>query len=983
MIQSIKSQISNINSSLEWIKKNRPADYEQKFLQLVEERRQLKRLEIANEDNPAIAAYGVSQVGKSYLMNCILQKNGDIFKIKADGKSYKFIEEMNPKTDNTEATGVVTRFTSFSRTPERYSEKYPILMKCLSVADIILILSDGYYNDINDYTTYSEAEITELAERLYNKYRNMPTIATSAITPDCVMDMKEYFSKHINNAQAFLHTPFFDRISLVADKIPADDWVEVFSTLWHKSQHQTKLFKKMLDTLTKLRFQKYIYLPAQAMLHDGINENTVMSVQCLNELLLDSPRFFTDAYIKCDGSFDKVANLTKSEICAVCAEIIIKIDEEYLENTNRFSFCNITDTRVQAALSNGRTRKEHKNEVTGETEVSYEASINVLKENDMLDFPGARSRKKEALVTLQEDPILINVLLRGKVAYLFNMYNEAMLINILLYCHHAAQNDVTDIPLLLNSWIMNYVGNTMEKRRKTLELTDGISPLFYIGTKFNMDMERKAEEISNSTNALSGRWQQRFEKVLYHQCFNADGSLDAQQKKIFLNWTQEGECFNNSYILRDFKFSGGLASKLYENENTDRRSMTIPEEHYRNLRETFCSSEHVRRFFSFPELSWDVCSSIDNDGAQYIISQLAKVASKMGLTREEQFKSKLAAAKRKILGVIEGYYISTDINEILEGNITKATRIFCELDVTCNSDNYYFGHMLQALQISEKTTYNIVHDLMNSPEINNKVNDFKDYEIIRSSCKSFGHPIEEAKSDDERWECLISTYRFTSREEAEEYLVKKHIDVTKLFNNTYKRKMNSCIIGDAVYDKWCTDIKSVDFLNKVISSSDFDASIMSSLVSNLIASADALLLRDRMAESIAEYVNVVNIHTANEKLLTDLLASLINDFVLDFGYKYLTEEDVKKAQKLCESRELPIFNYILQEPKATYDEEELTALFNNMSNSQALLPSFEDNYKKWREYMFISFIAHLDVPDYDHHANEALCKILESIKNPF
>ncbi|MBQ4063467.1 MAG: hypothetical protein IJC92_04225 [Bacteroidaceae bacterium] len=659
MIQGIKTQISNINSSLEWIKKNRPTDYEQKFLQLVEERRQLKRLEIADEDNPAIAVYGGYQVGKTYLTNSILRKNDDTFKIKADGKSYKFIEEINPPMDYHQTTGIVTRFTSFSKTPGKYCEKYPILMKCLSVADIILILSNGYYNYIYDYvTTYSEAEITELAERLYNKYRNMPTIAASAITPDCVMDMKEYFRKHIEYAREVLHSSFFERISLVADKIPADDWVEVFSVLWHKNQHLTKLFKKMLDTLAKLRFQKYVYLPVQAILHERISENTVMSVQCLYELLSESPRFFTDAYIKCDGSFDKVANLTKSEICAVCAEIIIKIDEEYLENTNRFSFCNITDTRVQAALSNGRTRKEHKNEVTGETEVSYETSINVLKENDMLDFPsGGHLAKKEALVTLQEDPFLISVLRRSKVAYLFNMYNEAMLINILLYCHHFAQNAEYDMPLLLNSWIMNYVGNTMEKRRKTLELTDGISPLFYIGTKFNIDMERKAEEISNSTNALSGRWQQRFEKVLYHQCFNADGSLDAQQKKIFLNWTQEGECFNNSYILRDFKFSGELASRLYKDENTDNKSMLIPEEHYRNLRETFCSSEHVRRFFKFPELSWDVCASIDNDGAQYIISQLAKVASKMGLTREEQFKSKLAKVERTVLSIIEKYHI--------------------------------------------------------------------------------------------------------------------------------------------------------------------------------------------------------------------------------------------------------------------------------------------------------------------------------------
>lgn len=980
MLQTIKSQIENINASLEWIRKNKPNDYEQRFLQLVEERRKLKKLDTANQDNPAIAAYGVSQVGKSYLMNCILQKDGKPFLIEADGTTYKFIEEMNPKTDNTEATGVVTRFTSFSKDKSKYSKEYPILMKCLSVADVLLVLSDGYFNDISDYTTYSESEITEFAENLYNKYIQKPVITNSAITADSIMDIRAYFHKHVNNAQAFLHTSFFDQLALVAERIPATDWVDVFSVLWHRSEYQTKLFKKMLGTLAKFNYAQYVYLPAQSMLHDGINENTVMSVQCLNELFLASPRYFTDAYLRSGNTYTKVANLTKSEVCAVCAEIIVKIGDEYLENTSRYSFININDPRVQAELSKGREKKEVSNPVTGKTDVSYETSIGVLKENDMLDFPGARSRKKELLDTLNEDAILINVLLRGKVAYLFNMYNESMLINILLFCHHAAQNDVTDIPLLLNDWIMNYVGDTMEKRRKTLELTGGISPLFYIGTKFNIDMQKKTEDIENRINALNGRWQQRFEKVLYHQCFNADGSLDAQKVKIFLNWTRTGECFSNSYILRDFKFSGPLASKLYEDENTPNRTMTIPQEHYENLRETFIHNDAVKRFFSFPELSWDVCASVDNDGAQYIISQLAKVASCMGKTRDEQFKRLLQVSSSKIKSVMEGYFVSTDLDQLLQANIRKARAISREMAFTCNSDNYYFGHLLQALQLTESVCYREVHSVMQGPEINSKVNDFKDYEIIRNHCKNFGYPIEEAKTTDDKWLCLINSFAFISREEAEEYLIRKKVDVNKLFDGSFKRKLNSCIISDAIFDKWCSRIKSVDFLNEFSNEDSFDTNIMTMLVEELILTANSLNLRDIMAEAIAEYVNVVNIHTANETLLADLLASIINDFVMDFGFKYLSDEEKNKAKGVCEKSNIPAFKYICKKTPETLEEEELTAMFNEMfENPQALLPSFDDNYNKWIEYMFVSFVAHLDIPEYDHDANEALAKILEHI----
>jgi hypothetical protein len=303
------------------------------------------------------------------------------------------------------------------------------------------------------------------------------------------------------------------------------------------------------------------------------------------------------------------------------------------------------------------------------------------------------------------------------------------------------------------------------------------------------------------------------------------------------------------------------------------------------------------------------------------------------------------------------------------------------MDFTCNADNYYFGHLLQAIQISETECYKTIHSLLQSPEINDKVNEFKDYEIIRSSCKKAGYQIESAKSEEEKWQCLINTYGFISESEAMEFLSRKQIDQRRLFDGSYKRKLNSCIIGDAIFDLWCSRIKSVDFLNEFSNEHSFDSNIMTILVDNLINTANTIQLRDRLAEAIAEYVNVVNIHTANENLLSDILPSIINNFIMDFGYKYLSADDLEKVKRVCQSRNIPAFNYICRESAAVFNEEDITRIFNEMSkNPQAILPSFDDNYNKWMEYMFISFIAHLDVPEFDHQANIALSKIISEIK---
>ncbi|MDT3366965.1 MAG: putative virulence factor, partial [Bacteroidota bacterium] len=213
MATDIIKQIEKIDKSLRWVKKYRPDHYEQRFLQLVEERRKLKKIALASEENPAIAAYGKSQVGKSYLMSNMLQqevtaadgsKTIKPFEVVAEGgKKYNFINEMNPITTSTEATGVVTRFSSFSRNPGRYSTKYPILMRSLSVMDITLILCDGYFNDVDDYTTDGRAEINEQADAIYRRYAQRDPLPFSPITPDDVLEMKFYFRKYINNAQDF------------------------------------------------------------------------------------------------------------------------------------------------------------------------------------------------------------------------------------------------------------------------------------------------------------------------------------------------------------------------------------------------------------------------------------------------------------------------------------------------------------------------------------------------------------------------------------------------------------------------------------------------------------------------------------------------------------------------------------------------------------------------------------------------------------
>lgn len=958
MITKIADQIENINKSLDWIKKNKPQDYDQKFIQLIELRRTLRKVLSASYNNPGIAAFGKSQVGKSYLISCLLQDNGKPFMVKAGNELHNFVYKINPPSDNgggKESTGVITRFSSFNRAPDRYSEKFPVLVKTFSVTDLLLVLADSYFNDFGDYVVIDEDEINTISQKWNEKYSNSAIVSNSPIKADDILFLKYYFNKYIHHAHTLNKTSLFNHLTMLIERIPVSDYPNVFSCLWNNETNFNNVFTRLLTTLSTFGFAEYIYLPIEAVLHKDVKENTIMSVQCLKQLFEESKTHTSDVYLKKGDDFVKCAtNMPKSELCAICSEVVFKIEESFLSSTQSYAWENM-NTSVQNKVNHNPIE------------------LKMLRTNDLLDFPGARSREAERLSKLSTSTVM-DFFLRGKVAYLFNKYNEEMFINILLYCHHNKDNDVTYLYSLLESWVHNYVGKTPSERKRKIEIAHK-SPLFYIGTMFNLDMELQPGKVESeqTEETIDQTWIGRFETILNRQCFHRETTDWVK------NWTEDGDDFKNSYVLRDYKFS----EKIYngfteEGKETSRR---ISDVFYDKMRSSFIKDQYVQNLFQNPDIAWDAAASMNNDGALYILENLADVAAQMDKTREEDFAKVLNSVSGKLYDIMHGYHQSTDIEEILEGNIRKAKAIFREMDFTCNTDNYYFGHLIQALQITEPECYKVVHKVMQSTEILGKVNDFKDYEIIRSSCKNSGYPIEEAKEDTDKWQCIMNTYGFSTQSDAEEFLMHKHIDIQKLFSGTFKRKLNSCVIADAVYNHWCAKIKSVDFINEFSNEDNFDSSIMTNLIEQMVLTSGTLSIADRMAGLISDYVNVIDIHAANESLISDILADVIQDFVLDFGFEYLSDEEKASAKKVCQNRKIPAFNFIEKEIPEIVDETGLTALFNEMStNPKALLPSFEDNYHKWLEYMFISFVATLEIPDYDPEANMVLEVLLKKIK---
>ena len=971
MDSQISEKIEDINRAIECIRKYHPEDYEVKFVNLSRRRSELQTVKEAKETNPAIAAFGKSQVGKSYLMSCILQKSmvgadgrltTESFMVEANGKRYDFIKEINPIGDDKEATGVVTRFSSLKKYHDvEYRPEYPVIVKCLSLSELVTIISDSYYNDLTNFSSPGESEVLEACRKMKEKYLRREPEANPRVTVDQVFVMGKYFCRHINTAQVFKKGRdeigiFFNELALVIDRIPCQDYEDVFSILWNRNAKYTRLFRRVFGILERLNFATFIYLPIEAVLHDGKKENTIMSVECLKNLNNAEYRYSTEAHVRnSSGQLVSAGTFFKSEICAVTAETVFKIQDDFLESTKRYCMDALSDS-VRNRVTEG------------------DIKMSLLNGNDLLDFPGARTREKEDVDKLTEgkDGSILYCFLRGKVAYLFNSYNESLLINVLMFCHHNKDNDVTELWQLLNTWVKTYVGETAKDRRVMLERTE-VSPLFFIATMFNLDMECKGSAVEDSRNAIERRWTGRFNTVVNKGVFHKD-SVD-----WVTNWSGENIPFNNSYLLRDFKYSGTLYNG-FRSEKQETQ-MIISQEHYDTLRDTFIHEETVRSLFSDPEKAWDLAATINNDGSLYIIENLSKVAAKMNEAREKLFRDIQEKHTAACLDEIKDYYIPTDSAELLAAGIRKAKSVFRELSFTCNADNYYFGHLLQAMQTTESRCYQTVHSLMLDPDALNAQNRFDNYEIIREDCKNSGHPLDACQDTDACWEAVMATYGFEARPVAEEYLASKNVDPEMLFTRKYRQLKNSNIISDRIYSEWCEGLMSVNFIGTFTGEHSFSSSVMSEFVGNIIRISRSVGLNELMAGAISEYVDVTDVHKANESLISDILADVINDFVLDFGYSTYDEAKINSLRKTAEANSLPVFNYICRESPAVFDEARITELFDDMASSpQALILPFKEHYYRWIEYMYISYIADIEMPDYDPAANAAFLEIIERLK---
>lgn len=593
-------------------------------------RNQSRKLARAARRRMCVGVFGPSQAGKSYLVSILASRDGRPLQARFADKTYDFLREINPP-GNRESTGLVTRFGLNVSDGER---DFPVRVRLLTQTDIVKILGNSFLLDFDHQKAAFERPDGEAIRKRLAELRSraLPT-PPGDLDSDDVLDLIEYFDTFFAGVTAELRIDYWREAIELAPRLSGRDRARLWSVLWYDFQPFTDLYLTLYDGLHKLGFAPEALLGMDALIP---REKSIVDVLTLDRLGADDDDTLRVRPKRADGVSTADAKLPRSLVCALTAELNVAIDEkpwDFFDHT------------------------------------------------DLLDFPGARSRLK--LANLEDvgkakdvaegaNP-LRELLLRGKVAYLFQRYSAERELSAILLCIPDGNQEVRDLSDMMGAWIDQTIGATPADRAKQK------NALFLVLTKMDREFEQKAGETEESRRL---RWSARINNSLVNN-FRGEWPSD---------W--DGRPFDNTFWLRNPTV---IDERLMRYENG--REEGIAEAFASRaveLRGHFVGNFEVQRHFADPARAWDEAFKANDGGVSYLVRSLIPVCDPV--IKRAQVRGQLEVQIRRLVDRLAGFHNATDG----DARTKKRDLLYTVLRGLGNCiQQQLFGELVAALQIGD------------------------------------------------------------------------------------------------------------------------------------------------------------------------------------------------------------------------------------------------------------------------------------------
>lgn len=545
-----------------------------------------------------IGFFGLSQAGKSYLISALAaNQQGKLETLYGDAR-LDFIKHVNPPGGGKEATGLVTRF---SRTAKSGPASHPVELKLFSEIELAKILANAWFNDFNQELVDYELDEPRIA-RVLKPFENVATNAVQAgVEADDVVSLWDYLRDNFEKSIRKLEHLYWPRAMELAPRLSCTQRAELFSILWGEQPELTNLYIQLASTLQRLGHASRVFAPLNVLVsRDGANysqRDSIMNVDMLERL--GSSRDLPVEVCPAPGdNLLPAVSVPVVQLAALTAEMI-------------FPLVNPTcDPQVEQV--------------------------------DLLDFPGYRGRlgirsvsEAGSQASAQGGNPVSQLLLRGKVAYLFERYTDSQEMNSLVVCTSSSkQIDVKDVGPVLSRWIEKTQGANVQERGKR---TPG---LIWALTMFDMQIGTMLEQ---DENMVREGWEGLMKKTMLERF---------GQYEWIQNWA--GKPFSNTYLVRKPRLPMATFVEMAEHSYDELGMVPRYQSQLQLLGRTFVDAPTVCEHIGQPEEAWAAMMALNDGGIQRISQYLGRVAHlDFKLNRIEE---QLEHCKDDLMHSLDGWY---------------------------------------------------------------------------------------------------------------------------------------------------------------------------------------------------------------------------------------------------------------------------------------------------------------------------------------
>ena len=810
-----------------------------------------------------------------------------------------------------------------------------VKVRNLSVVDIILLLTDSYYNDIkiNPDNVLKYNDINTCLEQISGLW-NAHIVQHDKIEEDDIKDINDYIRDTIGNAAtSVIQSNFCKIVAPIIQYVAYDKWVDIFSLLWNKNTEISHLFSVLINEYKKLDFNTEVYVPFDAVLRE---KGTLLKIDWLDTV--------------CDIKADTGNDIIYTDVYDIKGNVI----------AHDFNKGNLS-----ALIA----------ELTFELPATLASERRFLEKIDLLDFPGARSREKFKEADIHT--VLPKVLHRGKVAYLFNKYSHSLKISSVLFCHHNDQKAEATIGDTINNWIEDNIGATPEDRANMLTNTDGIAPLFFIATKFNIDLERTKTDNPDTKDRLAGHWN-RFDTV-FPEIIKPNRWLD--------EWAS-GEpigrinTFQNIYPLRDFYWSGkkgvfdGYSDGAVKSEEKSVHKYADYPEYFEDLKESFLQNEFVKKHFANPEKTWNDVATINNDGSKAIIHNLDAISDYLDDARKQKYLIQLQKIKQEMFKALSVYFEPED-NQAKNMKVKQVVSdIKRSFTFSVGAQLEIFGHIIDTLMVPVGDLRDIAYDIIIC-----HTDEPKDFSLINFVRIQAGIDVADSKEVNVRKLC--DYFICDDIKLIEQDLKKKGCTVEEIISaETETLTTIADVVTKHIIDYWKVFLqKQVKQLEECLPQADEVVFMLTSLLKKLG-------VKKIISEKIDRYCKVFSINE-QPNAIADYASLTLNNFVSSAGRNYMGDKDIEairaKADKCHVTIDLsPTAWNVVSRPQSlltTLEAFDKASNINNVSMETLMKLPLWNNFKRWENLVTIGLLYASDISHVDPVANAKVKVLLEKCES--